>query len=104
MLQFTRTAANVLQEARSQRGLPDTFGVRVYAAKTAEDEMAVAIGFAEVPAEGDHVAREHEPPLFVSGDIAEQLSDVEIDVAPDPSSDGQGAPQLVLRPQSGESL
>ncbi|MPY91974.1 MAG: hypothetical protein GEV08_02605 [Acidimicrobiia bacterium] len=103
MLQFTQTAASVLQGARSQQGLPDTYGVRVFAAKTAEDEMALQIGFAEVPAEGDHVARQHEPPLFISGEIAEQLSDVEIDVVPDPSSDGQGAPQLVLRPQSGET-
>lgn len=103
MLQFTQTAANRLQQARSQQGLPDTYGVRVYAAKTAQDEMALAIGFAEAPAEGDLVARQHEPPLFVSGEIAEQLSDVEIDVVPDPSSDGHGKPQLVLRPQAGET-
>lgn len=103
MLQFTQTAAGVLQEARSQQGLPDTYGVRVFAAKTAEDGMALGIGFAEVPAEGDHVVRQQEPPLFISAEVAEQLSDVEIDVVPDPSSDGQGAPQLVLRPQSGET-
>lgn len=103
MLRFTQTAASTLRAARSEQGVPDTYGVRVFATKTDQDQLALAIGFAEEPADGDQVARQYDTPLFVSGDIADELSQVEIDVVPDPTADGQGPPQLVLRPQSDDT-
>ena len=97
MLQCTQTAARSLQELRRSQGIPDTYGVRVFAAKTPEGEAALAIGFADRPDEGDQVAEQHGTRVFVAQEIAEELDHVELDMSPDVSGNGDQPSQLVLR-------
>lgn len=97
MLQCTQTAARSLQELRRSQGIPDTFGVRVFASQTPEGEAALAIGFADRPAEGDQVDEQHGTRVFVAQEVAEELDQVELDLAPDVSGNGTHPSQLVLR-------
>ena len=97
MLQCTQTAARSLQELRRSQGIPDTFGVRVFAAQTPEGEAALAIGFADRPADGDQVAEQHGTRVFVAQEVAAELDEVELDMTPDASGNGNHPSQLVLR-------
>ncbi|MGH9177839.1 MAG: iron-sulfur cluster biosynthesis protein [Acidimicrobiales bacterium] len=97
MLQCTQTAAMSLQQLRRSQGVPDTFGVRVFAAETPEGEAALAIGFADRPAEGDQVAEQHGTQVFVAQEVAAELDEVELDMVPDVSGNGNQPSQLVLR-------
>lgn len=98
MLQCTPTAAATLDEVRRRNDLPEEYGVRVAAAPGPDGGVALSISFAEGPAEGDQVAEQHGTTLIVAPEIAEQVSEMTLDVVPDPSANGQSAPQLVLRP------
>ncbi len=100
MLQMTETAANTVEEARHQQGIPAEYGVRVFATETTSDATAIAIGFVAAPEDGDVVTEQHGTLLFVAPDMAEPLSNVEIDVAPDVSGNGSAPPQLVFQPQA----
>lgn len=97
MLQCTPTAAMTLRQIGVQQGFPETYGVRVFPTATAEGEQALAIGFAERPAEGDQVDEQHGTRIFVAGEVADRLSGVELDLVPDVSANGDRQPQLVLR-------
>ncbi|MEX2660051.1 MAG: hypothetical protein WD232_10170 [Acidimicrobiales bacterium] len=102
MLQCTPAAASTLRGVKEQQGVPDTFALRIYPAQTGEGEVTLGLGFTEHAEEGDEVTEEHGTRMFVSGDIADQLSGMALDVVPDPSQDGEQAPQLVLREQPTE--
>lgn len=99
MLQCTRAAASTLESVRESQGVPETFAVRLFPAQVDDEGIALGIGFAEEPEEGDQVTEEHGTRVYVAGEIADQLSDMSLDVVPDPSTDGASAPQLVLRQQ-----
>ena len=99
MLHCTPAAATTLKGVKEQQGIPDSFALRVFPAQVSEGEVALGIGFADRPEEGDAVTEEHGTRLFVAGEIAEQLSGMALDVVPDPSSNGSESPQLVLRQQ-----
>lgn len=101
MLQCTPTAAATLEEVRAANDIPDDFGVRIFAAQTPEGEVGLGIDFRAEPAAGDAVTEQHGTTIMVAPELAEQLSDVTLDVVPDPSADGHGSPQLVLRSQEG---
>ena len=93
MLQVTARAATILKEARSQRGVPETFGLRV-AQPTSNSQSSVHLEFTEQPAPGDQVSEANGLRLFVAAEIAEPLTEQAIDA--------QGAEpgfDLVLREQ-----
>lgn len=94
MLQLTHAAAAQVAEARQAQGLPETVGIRVFGESRSEGEMAVALTFAEVPAEDDQVTERDGTRMFVAPEVAEPLSSAALDVEPTP----QGA-KLVLTPQ-----
>jgi Fe-S cluster assembly iron-binding protein IscA len=100
MLQCTPAAAATLEQVREQNSIPENFGVRLFAAQSPEGGVGLGIGFAEQPTEGDEVTQQHGSTLYVAPEVSDELSDVTLDVRPDPSSNGEAAPQLVLRPTS----
>ena len=99
MLECTPAAAATLEEVRKQNDLPDDVGVRLFPAQNPDGEVGLGIDFAP-PAAGDEVTEQHGTTLIVAPEINDQLSELTLDVVPDPSSDGDGAPQLVLRPSA----
>lgn len=98
MLQCTPAAAATLDQVREEQGLPETWGLRVFPAQTAGGEVSLGLGFAETPEDGDQVGDANGTKLFVAPEIAGDLAEMALDIQPDPSQNGQGEPQLVLRP------
>jgi Fe-S cluster assembly iron-binding protein IscA len=87
MLQVTQPAAEVLSDVRSQQGVPDHFGVRVFAGQTNDGQQAIGLGFAETPADGDAVAESEGVTLYVAPELAEPLEEAVIDVESQPDGD-----------------
>ena len=102
MLQCTPAAAATLEEVRRQNEIPEGYGVRLFPAPTPQGEVALGVDFTAEPQDGDAVTQQHGTTLMVAGDISEQLDGLTLDVVPDPTQDGDGAPQLVLRQEGGE--
>jgi Fe-S cluster assembly iron-binding protein IscA len=102
MLQCTPAAAATLDQVREQQGLPETYGLRIFPAQSPEGQMTLGLGFAEAPEDGDQVGEQHGTRLFVAPELAEELSDMALDIEPDPTQDGGSAPQLVLRRSPGD--
>jgi Fe-S cluster assembly iron-binding protein IscA len=98
MLRCTPTAAATLEQVRRRNDLPEEYGIRIAAAPAPEGQLGLSISFAEAPAEGDEVSRQHGATLIIAPEIAEQLDGLTLDVVPDPTTNGDSAPQLVLRP------
>jgi Fe-S cluster assembly iron-binding protein IscA len=101
MLQMTETAVLTAERVREQQGIPSEYGIRVFATETANEGTSIALGFVEAPRDGDVVTEQHGTLLFVAPDVAEPLSDAEIDVVPDASRNGSAPPQFVFQPQPG---
>ncbi len=97
MLQCTPTAAATLDEVRKRNDLPEEYGIRVAAAPSPEGDISLSISFTDVVAEGDQVSEQHGTTLIVAPEVSDQLAEMTLDVMPDPASNGQSAPQLVLR-------
>lgn len=97
MLQCTPAAAATLEEVRRQNQIPEGHGVRLFPAPTPEGEVGLGVDFTAEPQADDAVTEQHGTTLIVAADINEQLDGLTLDVVPDPSADGNGAPQLVLR-------
>ena len=94
MLQVTNSAVSVLEEARVAQQLPESFGVRVFARTGNDGQAALALAFAEEPAEGDQVTEHSGTEVYVAPEVAEPLAEHKLDVEQTP--DG---PQLALVPQ-----
>lgn len=102
MLQCTRAAADTLDKVRSQQGLPESFGIRLFPSEVTDGQVGLGLEFAETPAEGDQVTEQHGTRVIVAPEIADELAELTLDVVPDPSSNGNAAPQLVLRPRAAD--
>lgn len=100
MLQCTPAAARSLDEARSQRGLPDSCGPRLFPVETPEGAVGLGVELTE-PVEGDQVVDQHGTRLILAPEIVDQLAEMTLDVEPDPTSNGDVPAQLVLRSRSG---
>ncbi|HMC52116.1 MAG TPA: hypothetical protein VKI64_05090 [Acidimicrobiales bacterium] len=96
MLKLTETAADRIEQVRRGQGLPDSFGVRVSGAAVPDGKVALQVAFSDGPVEGDQVAEQHGTQVFVAPDVAEPLTDAELDV----ESGAADGVQLVLRPQA----
>jgi Fe-S cluster assembly iron-binding protein IscA len=91
MLQLTESAATTLADTRSQIGVPDHFGLRVF--RGVSDGKAVfAFDFVEDPEDGDEVGEVEETRYFVAAEVAAPLADAVLDT----ESTGEGQ-QLTLR-------
>ena len=100
MFQLTSNAALTIDEARRQRQVPDTYGVRLSGQQAASGELGLQITFVEAPAPSDTVAEQHGTQLFIAEELTGPLADTALDVSPAVTDDGS-APvnQLILRPQ-----
>ena len=94
MFQVTARAATVLKEARSQRGVPETFGLRI-AQPESDSRSPVHLEFTEGPAAGDEVSEANGLRLFVAAEIAEPLTEQAID-----TQEGPSGANLVIRDQN----
>lgn len=85
MLQVTSQAAQTLNRAREKEGLPENFGVRIFAAPdpSANSQQATVYGFGFVdgPQQGDAVGQTDGTPYYVAPEVADSLNDVVLDVA-----------------------
>ncbi|HEU5448603.1 MAG TPA: hypothetical protein VFW57_06285 [Acidimicrobiia bacterium] len=85
MLQVTSQAAQTLNRAREKEGLPENFGVRIFAAPdpsaNSQQASVYGFGFVEGPQDGDAVGQTDGTPYFVAPEVADSLDDVVLDVA-----------------------
>jgi Fe-S cluster assembly iron-binding protein IscA len=88
MLQLTSQAAETLSRAREKEGLPEHFGVRIFAApdpstnsQQTTQRSVYGFGFVEAPQEGDAVGETDGTPYYVAPEVAPSLDDVVLDVA-----------------------
>ena len=97
MLQCTPAAVATLDQVRAEQGLPESYGLRVFPAQTDAGQVTLGLGFTETPADGDQVGQTNGTTIFVAPEIAEELSEMALDIEPDPTADGAAEPQIVLR-------
>lgn len=85
MLQVTSQAAQTLNRAREKEGLPENFGVRIFAAPdpsaNSNQASVYGFGFVEAPQDGDAVGQTDGTPYYVAPEVADSLDDVVLDVA-----------------------
>lgn len=85
MLQLTSLAAATLTRTREQEGLPEHFGVRIFAAPNpssdSQQRAVFGFGFVEGPQDGDAVGETDGTPYYVAPEVADSLDDVVLDVA-----------------------
>ena len=94
MLQVTDSAVSVVREARAAQEVPDSFGLRVFAQPDETGQPALALAFAEEPAEGDQVIVQEGTEIYVAPEVAEPLAESVLDV-----EDTAEGPQFALVPQ-----
>lgn len=102
MLHLTESAVLLLDATKRQQGVPQDFGVRVAGAAAPEGEVGVAISFAEGPADGDVVDEQHGTRVFVAADVADALTEAELDASVSVSANGSTPATLVLRAGHGD--
>jgi Fe-S cluster assembly iron-binding protein IscA len=87
VLQLTSQAAAILSHTREKEGLPENFGVRIFAApdpstNSHQTQSSVyGFGFVERPRDGDAVGETDGTPYYVAPEVADSLDDVVLDVA-----------------------
>jgi hypothetical protein len=87
MLQVTNQAAETLTRAREREGLPEHFGVRIFAAPNPEqnsnsaNQAVFGFGFVDSPQEGDQIGETEGTNYYVAPEVAGPLNDVVLDVA-----------------------
>lgn len=85
MLQVTSQAAQTINRAREKEGLPENFGVRIFAAPdpsaNSNQASVYGFGFVEGPQAGDAVGQTDGTPYYVAPEVADSLDDVVLDVA-----------------------
>lgn len=92
MLGITNQAAEFIDEARTQRQLPDHFGIRIFGGGEQNGQSHVQMGFAESPKDGDDVADIEGTRLFVAPEVTPVIDGLVLDVQNDGERVG-----LVLR-------
>ena len=85
MLQLTSQAASTINQTREKEGLPEHFGVRIFAApdptSNSQSRTVYGFGFVDGPQDGDAVGETDGTPYFVAPEVADSLDDVVLDVA-----------------------
>jgi hypothetical protein len=88
MLQVTIQAAQTLNRAREREGLPEHFGVRIFAApgpgsnsQAAPQQTLFGFGFVDGPQDGDVVGETEGTAFYVAPEVSAPLDDVVLDVA-----------------------
>lgn len=84
MLLLTNAAANQVAQARESQGIPEAFGLRVFAEPQPGGGVEIGLTFAEVPAEDDQVSEQEGTKLFIAPEVVEPLASAALDVAQTP--------------------
>lgn len=84
MLQLTSAAAAQIAEARESRGLPDSFGLRLFGESQPEGGISLGLTFAEVPGEDDLVTEQEGTRMFVAPEVVEPLATAALDAEETP--------------------
>jgi hypothetical protein len=92
MLQLTSRAAAMLRDERSERGIPDSFGLRV---QRSEEHAGLRLQFVDGPLDGDEVGATEGLGVFVAPEVADALASQTLDV-----HEAAGSAGLVLRDQN----
>src|SRR5205814_8476372 len=80
MLQLTESAATTLADTRSEIGVPDHFGLRIFRG-VSDGKAAFAFDFVETPEDGDEVGEVEETKYFVAPEVAAPLADAVLDAS-----------------------
>ena len=83
MLQVTESAATTLAGTRSQIGIPDHFGLRIFRG-VSDGKAAFAFDFVEEPEDGDEVGEVEQTRYFVASEVAAPLADAVLDTEATP--------------------
>ncbi|MGH2717481.1 MAG: hypothetical protein ACRDJU_02735 [Actinomycetota bacterium] len=86
MIEVTKGAVNLLTEVRSAQNIPESYGLRFYNKVENDGSAAVAISFAQAPAQGDKIITEQQLPVYVAPDVVQEMSDAVLDVEGDADS------------------
>ncbi len=84
MLELSPTAAATLANLRSQSGLPDNFGVRVFRSTTPDSPSAVELDLVAGPQEGDQIGKTEAIEFYVAPEVAQPLDDAVLDALDTP--------------------
>ena len=93
MLQVTTSAATTLSDARTQVGLPDHFGIRIFRGVT-DGRSAFEFDFVEEPEDGDEVGEIQDTRYYVAPEVARPLANAVLD-----AEETTQGPQLTLKKQ-----
>ena len=92
MLGITDGAAAFINEVRSERQLPEHYGVRICSGAQMNGQGTVQIGFSERPLAGDGVSEVAGTRVFIAPEVTEAIDGLVLDV----DDDGEQV-HLVLR-------
>jgi Fe-S cluster assembly iron-binding protein IscA len=84
MLRLTHAAATEVAQARQARGLPESFGLRIFGEPQPGGAIDLGLAFAEVPAEDDQVTEQEGTRLFLAPEVVEPLATAALDVQDTP--------------------
>lgn len=84
MLELTPTAAATLANLRSQSGLPDDFGVRVFRSTSPDRPAAVQFDLVAGPHEGDQIGKTEAIEFYVAPEVAQPLDNAVLDAVDSP--------------------
>lgn len=84
MVLLTQAAAAQVAQSRESAGLPDTYGLRLFAEPQPGGGVSLGLTFAEVPAEDDQVSEQQGTRVFVAPEVIEPLAAAALDVQETP--------------------
>ena len=85
MLQITSQAAALLQRQRAEAGLPEHFGIRIYAEASRNGTgPRLCFAFGEDPVDGDQVTESEGTRVFISPQVAHRVDGMVIDAEQSP--------------------
>jgi Fe-S cluster assembly iron-binding protein IscA len=93
MLRLTNDASAAVADMRTERGLSEEYGLRLYTATSDDGQRAIRLEFVETPRKGDEVADADNARVFVARELADALDGRVLDVTQDDAD-----PRLVLQP------
>ena len=94
VLQVTSAAMSAFEQAKGSQDLPEDVGIRIFAQRDEQGEIALALAFTEAPQDGDQVTETDGTAVYVAPELAEPLSDSVLDV-----QDSEEGAEIVLTDQ-----
>lgn len=95
MLTLSKPAATMLDDLRSQQGIPESSLLRI--AASTDGQQGLSLGFVDQPFDGDQASDAHGLGYCVAPEVADDLDGAKIDLQ-DPGVDSTGAGNLVIVP------